>query len=215
MEIVFRHPVAGDRGVSRTGPSFLGHPLFAWLGLRPVHAQHTEEEGHALQRWASGRRSLVEIGVAEGASALALRKVMHTGGVLYLIDPFHLSRIPLVNSVRRVARQTVNRSSNGQVEWVEQFSCLAAKTWRVSIDFLFLDGDHSYQAVQQDWLDWSPFLPAQGIVAFHDARTFHGGWTSSDDGPVMFVDRGFRNGRLTGWEIIEEVHSMVIVRRSA
>ncbi len=52
------------------------HPLYAWLGLRPFVAQHTAAEHAALQRWANGRTTLVEIGVAEGVSALALREAM-------------------------------------------------------------------------------------------------------------------------------------------
>ena len=51
----------------------LSHPLFAWARLRPIFAQHTSLEHNALQRGASGCHCVVEIGVAEGASALALR----------------------------------------------------------------------------------------------------------------------------------------------
>jgi hypothetical protein len=51
----------------------LRHPLFSWLGLRPIHAQHSSAEHDALLRWAVGRRQIVEIGGAEGASACALR----------------------------------------------------------------------------------------------------------------------------------------------
>jgi len=48
------------------------HPFFAWVGLRPAMAQHTAAEHDALGKHAQGRKSLVEIGVAEGASAIAL-----------------------------------------------------------------------------------------------------------------------------------------------
>ena len=80
---------------ARRGPGahpLLRHPLFAWLGLRPSMGQHTVEEHKALKKWATGRSKLVEIGVAEGASAVALREVMSPSGTLWLIDPFHLSR---------------------------------------------------------------------------------------------------------------------------
>jgi hypothetical protein len=214
MEIVFRQLGTTESEMVRSS-SWLLHPLHTWLGLRPVPAQHTLEENRALRRWARGRKALVEIGVAEGASALALRQVMYADGVLYLIDPFHLSRFPIMNSVRRIARRTVSHSRNGRVEWVEQFSWAAARSWAHSIDFLFIDGDHSEEAVRQDWNDWSGFLGSEGVVAFHDARTFPSGWTSASDGPVMLVDQLFRNSRRSGWEIVDEVHSLVIVRRSA
>lgn len=36
------------------------------------------------------------------------------------------------------------------------------------IDFLFIDGDHSYEGVKADFDDYAPFVRAGGIVAFHD-----------------------------------------------
>jgi predicted O-methyltransferase YrrM len=191
----------------------LQHPLFAWLGLRPVFAQHTQAESEAIRRWARGRKNLVEIGVAEGASALALREVMDPEGILYLIDPFHLSRFPLVNATRRTARRTVNQCRNGRVVWIEKFSFDAVKGWTTPIDFLFLDGDHSEDAVRRDWKDWHCLITVGGVFVFHDARMFAGGWTSPLDGPVRVVDKLFRSSVLSGWEIVDEVHSLVIVRR--
>jgi predicted O-methyltransferase YrrM len=36
------------------------------------------------------------------------------------------------------------------------------------IDFLFLDGDHSYEGVTKDWAMYSPLVRPGGVVAFHD-----------------------------------------------
>ena len=36
------------------------------------------------------------------------------------------------------------------------------------LDFLFIDGDHSYAGVKQDYLDYSPFVRPGGLIAFHD-----------------------------------------------
>lgn len=36
------------------------------------------------------------------------------------------------------------------------------------VDFLFIDGDHSYNGVKKDWDFYSPFLKKGAIVAFHD-----------------------------------------------
>jgi hypothetical protein len=70
----------------------LRHPLFAWIELRPIFAQHTRADHEALQRWVRGRKTVVEIGVAEGGSALALRQAMPPNGALYFIDPYHLTK---------------------------------------------------------------------------------------------------------------------------
>jgi predicted O-methyltransferase YrrM len=36
------------------------------------------------------------------------------------------------------------------------------------IDFLFIDGDHSYEGVKQDFLFYSKYVRKEGIIAFHD-----------------------------------------------
>ncbi len=36
------------------------------------------------------------------------------------------------------------------------------------LDFLFIDGDHSYEGVKKDFEDFSPLVRPGGIVAFHD-----------------------------------------------
>lgn len=36
------------------------------------------------------------------------------------------------------------------------------------IDFLFIDGDHSYEGVQKDFEMYSPFVKKGGIISFHD-----------------------------------------------
>ena len=189
------------------------HPVYAWLGLRPFLAQHTAAEHAALQRWARGRTTLAEIGVAEGVSALALREAMSPGGTLYLIDPFHLSRSPRLNFTRRAAHKIVSTCRRGKVIWIEKFSHDVAKGWKEPLDLIVIDGDHSETGVQDDWNDWSRFVKPGGIAIFHDARLFEGGWTTPAYGPVKLVDRLFRKGTSPDWSIVEEVHSLLVVER--
>jgi len=194
-------------------PRFIDHPFFAWAGIRAPIAQHTAAEHEALERHAHGRKSLVEIGVAEGASAVALRTTMDSQGALYLIDPFHLSRVRALNFLRRAARRAVSDGSSKKIIWIESFSQDAIRNWHTAIDFLLIDGDHDERAVERDWTDWHPHVEQQGVVLFHDARLFHGGWTSPDYGPVRFVDRAFRNNPASSWKIVAEVDSLVVLAR--
>ena len=204
-------------GVMKDAPAerpWLRHSLCALVGLRPALAQHTAEEHAAFRKWAEGCRCVVEIGVAEGVSALALREGIAENGTLYLIDPFHLSRIPALNFIKRVARRTVNGSTRGKVVWIEKFSEDAVRGWSQSIDVLLIDGDHAEAAVERDWQDWSRFVRPGGVVIFHDARIFQNGWTTREYGPVRFVDRVFRSGQASEWAIVQEIHSLIIVRRN-
>ncbi len=188
------------------------HPFFAWAGLRPPIAQHTLAEHQALEKWARGRNSVVEIGVAEGASAVALRTAMSAEGTLYLVDPFHLSRVRMLNFLRRAALRAVSASGGPVAVWVEAFSHDAARGWNRPIDFLLIDGDHREIAVEQDWKDWTPHVTENGVVVFHDARIFPNGWTSAEYSPVRFVDRMFHNSS-SDWIIIDEIDSLVVVGR--
>ena len=42
-----------------------------------------------------------------------------------------------------------------------------------SIDFLFIDGDHSYDGVKADYRRYEPLVAKGGIIAFHDIQHEH------------------------------------------
>ena len=138
---------------------------------------------------------------------------MNPEGTLYLVDPFHLSRVRTLNFLRRAAKRVVSANGGPKTTWIEAFSYEAVVAWNRPIDFLLIDGDHREEAVEQDWNGWHPFVTENGIVAFHDARLFPGGWTSPGYGPVRFVNRVFRSNPSSSWVILEEVDSLVFVRR--
>jgi predicted O-methyltransferase YrrM len=194
-------------------PRFLGHPLFQLMGFRGAIAQHTPAEEALLQKYARDRKSIVEIGVAEGASAVALRHVADPVGTLYLIDPYPSGRMPGLNFTKLVAHRYVSSYPKAKVRWIEEFSFDASKTWDEPIDFLFLDGDHAYESCLQDWNEWSPFVISGGIAVFHDARIFPNGWTKADWGPVRVVNQIFRENSNPDWRIIDEVDSMVFLQK--
>lgn len=179
--------------------------------MRPALAQHSEAEGELLQRHAAGARCVVELGVAEGASALRLREVLNPAGTLYLIDPYPRRIAPLPSMARIVARRVVAASNRGEVVWIRERSDEVLPRWHRPIDFLFIDADHRYEAVRRDWEQWSRFVRPAGIVAMHDSLRSE--WTSSHDGPVRLLDSITSNA--TGWELIEGVESTAVLRRSA
>jgi hypothetical protein len=80
----------------------------------------------------------VEIGVAEGASAVTLRQVMSPQGSLWLIDPFHVSRVHRLNAMKRVAHRAVDDIDNGCVVWINKFSFEAVNGWVDPINFLLI-----------------------------------------------------------------------------
>lgn len=188
------------------------HPVFSLVGMRPVIAQHTLAEEKLLQRYAARAKTIVEIGVAEGASALALRQACQPDATLYLVDPYPSGRIPGLNIIQLIAKKHVNRSNNASVQWIKQFSHDAVKTWSRPIDFLFLDGDHGYEGCMRDWRDWNHFVGKEGFVAFHDARLFNGGWTKKDWGPVRVVEEVLATEGAS-WKLLDQCDSVVVLGR--
>ena len=189
-------------------------------GLIPPRTMHSDAERELLQGYAREAGRVVEIGVYEGSSAVALAHVMGPGQELHLIDPFghHASALPSGwGATERASRRVVARaaaSDGPRVVWHVAFSHDAAPAWREPIDLLFIDGDHAEQAVARDWADWHGFVAPGGHVLFHDAREGqpHG---RGLPGPTAVVDQLLRGpgGPPEGWSIAAEVDRTVAVRR--
>jgi predicted O-methyltransferase YrrM len=59
----------------------------------------------------------------------------------------------------------------GRSEPVVSDSLAAAQAMagrRGTIDFIFIDGDHSYEACRADIAAWTPYVKRGGVIAFHD-----------------------------------------------
>jgi len=87
-------------------------------------------------------------------------------------DPFYLSRVRALNFLKRAAKRTVDAAGSARTIWLQSFSHEAVQNWQPTIDFLLIDGNHQLEAVERDWIEWSPFIAESGEVAFHDARRF-------------------------------------------
>jgi hypothetical protein len=75
------------------------------------------------------------------------------------------------------------------------------------VDLVFIDGDHSPEAVREDWEVWSPHVCPGGHVAFHDAN-------GRSPGPSAVVDELFYGAEpVPGWTVERAVESLLVVRR--
>jgi predicted O-methyltransferase YrrM len=139
------------------------------LGLWPADTQVTAEERRCLVDYVAGRRSIVEIGVYHGATTALLARAMAPNGILYGIDPHPPGRLGF-SLERAIARREIARAGARRVVLIQARSDQAARGWRQPIDFLFIDGDHSWEGLARDWRDWSPHVVPGGVVALHDSR---------------------------------------------
>src|SRR2546421_5953781 len=189
----------------------LRRSVFGVAGLRPPIAEHTEAEGRLLQSHASGARCIVELGVAEGGSAVALREVMDPHGTLVLVDPSPPGRLFGRNMAEIVARRTVASVPRGDVIWIRQSSERAGSEWQREIDFLFIDADHSFAAVIRDWELWTPCLREGGLVALHDAVVAPETWITDDDGPARLLKR-LRSH--PSWRLVGSADTMAVLEKT-
>jgi MMP 1-O-methyltransferase len=61
--------------------------------------------------------------------------------------------------------------TTGLAEYVVPMVCtsaVAGKLWRTPLSMVFIDGGHSFDAVYQDFLTWSPHVMVNGFLVFHD-----------------------------------------------
>jgi MMP 1-O-methyltransferase len=196
--------------------------LAVGLGVIPPRTMHSEEDARVLLDAARGARRAVEIGVYEGASAVALCEALDPGAELHLIDPFghHPDALPggwgatEWATRRAVARAARSRGPDApRIHWHIARSHEVAVAWTGAVDLVFIDGDHSEDGCELDWLSWQGFVAPGGRVVFHDARAGVTGGRGLP-GPTAVVARHLRRGESPGWEIAGEADRTVTVRRA-
>lgn len=77
----------------------------------------------------------------------------------------------------------------------------AAKLWpeHLTIDLLYIDADHSYEAVKQDFLTWSKFVtPGTGLILLHDTYPIN----------KKYLKPGYCSD---AWKLAKSVHELDII----
>ncbi len=189
------------------------------LGWIPPRTMHSTDDARLLLAAAHAARRVVEIGVYEGASALALAGVLDQQADLHLIDPFgkHPDALPSGwGATEWATRRVLARAARPtpSIHWHIALSHEVAESFSEPVDLVFIDGDHSEAGCELDWESWRPHVRPGGSVVFHDARADQTGGRGLP-GPTAVVSRHFRRGDGTpGWEIFAEADRSVVVRRT-
>jgi hypothetical protein len=105
------------------------------------------------------------------------------------------------------SNREVRRIANGTVVWVRATGSQAASDPRVvaaaPFDFIFVDGDHTFDGLQADWEAWAP--RASDIIAFHDVIG------DPDQGSVRFArERIFTDPRFA---VLKTVGCLAVLKR--
>jgi predicted O-methyltransferase YrrM len=111
------------------------------------------------------------MGTGRGGTTFLFARVAGPGSVLVTVDratdpPFALALPRLAPPGGRIVALQADSHAAATVEAVRAAA-------GGPVDFLFLDGDHSYEGVRDDFEAYSPLVRPGGLVAFHDVVPDH------------------------------------------
>lgn len=128
-----------------------------------------------------GPLQIVEVGSWTGTTSRAIAQVMGEGSHLWCIDTWEGSNGETFDVTRAVAIAYGSdklfrlwEKNVGEVGYPERIfavrgqSVEVAATWTLPVDFVFLDAEHSYEAVKADIEAWWPHLKVGGVFCGHD-----------------------------------------------
>jgi predicted O-methyltransferase YrrM len=127
-----------------------------------------------LMRLVAGLRpeTSIEVGTATGGTSFLFTRVIPVTARLVTIDI--ADHRPRRNAVRKFALPGQAVSALCADSHVAATVALALEKLGASqVDFLFIDGDHSYEGVSRDFSLFSPVVRTGGLIAFHDIVEDH------------------------------------------
>lgn len=155
-------------------------------------------------------KNLLEIGLCQGATFFIWTNIARGGGIKLGIDlpngpwgAHHIRSDKEMEANKHLFQTFAPRSyvlfedskSDKTIEWV------ANKLGDNLLDFIFIDGDHSYEGVKQDYYNYLPFVRKGGLIAFHDIKntkrhieggcTVHKFWQELQGDKKEFIDDSY------------------------
>ncbi len=177
-------------------------------------------------------QTVVEIGSWLGKSSYVIARAMGSleGSRLHCIDPFDGKGGESEQGHYDVLKEKIKAQSGSlQETFIQNMRSLGVfarikvlpgyshdyhEAFTAEIDILFIDGNHEYEAVLQDYRQWSPKVKVGGFILFHDVN-FHPSEVPHGDesflGPAMVVkEEVFENAC---WKEIALVESLYVAEK--
>lgn len=161
-----------------TVPTRLYDPAnYSWADSRNVITwmshymmPQSEWELQRLLKLVEGKRSVLEIGSSFGGTLRRIASVMPRGSKIVSVDLDCDTTPVFLNpqaSLKEACRQIGMLGGNVELFIGDSHaaSTIAAVKSHAPFDVCFIDGDHSYEGVKQDWENYGPMAK---VVAFHD-----------------------------------------------
>jgi cephalosporin hydroxylase len=123
---------------------------------------------HILERDAP--KTIVEIGTARGGTLFLFARAAAPDAFLLGVDwGISVARAPLYRALAREGQRVeLLEGDSHDASMVSNARTLLAGR---PVDFLFVDGDHTYEGVRADFELWTPLVRQGGLVALHDIHS--------------------------------------------
>ncbi len=147
---------------------------FCRIGRLIKPAQVKEEILELLKILNKKSQTILEIGTANGGSLFLFCRTAPEDSIIISIDlpggkfggGYSYWRIPLYKSFAKKNQKIhLLRADSHNQETLEKVKNILGNQ---KIDFLFIDGDHTYEGVKKDFEMYSPLVRGNGIIALHD-----------------------------------------------
>jgi len=117
---------------------------------------------------------ILEIGTYSGGSLYVWLRLISADGMVVSVDlpnGYPDCNVALYNSWLIGTQQLhlIRQDSHDQQTLLKVMLALGENCF----DLLFIDADHSYEGVKQDWTWYSPLVEHGGIIALHDIAAKH------------------------------------------
>ncbi len=124
-------------------------------------------------------KNVVEIGTDKGGTLYLWAKASADNANVISIDlQTQIFGRKNYKKYRRDFYELFNKTDNQTITCLASNSQLTDTLEKVKkllnyekIDFLFIDGDHSYEGVKRDYELYSPLVRDEGLIVFHDIKT--------------------------------------------
>ena len=117
----------------------------------------------------------VEVGVHRGMN---VKRILNHLNIkkLYLVDPWTGLDEKEKSDQQKIYSEVLKEfSNNSKIEIIRKKSLDACKDFEdLSLDFVYVDGDHSYESVKQDLNHWYPKIKNFGVICGDDYGHFSG-----------------------------------------
>ena len=186
--------------------------LFAISATGP-RTQTTVGEQQCLAKWAKGALRIAEIGVYHAVNSRNLLNAADPTSQIWLVDPYTTGKLGICFA-HLIARSVLKLFPAERLHWMKMTGAEAGRILNeqcgVTFDFVFIDGDHSYQGVAADWEAFTPLIRRGGIMALHDSIPSEGN-PIFNAGSVRFFEEKIR--RDPRFEFIDSQDSLAVIKR--